>query len=83
MRGPAGRNEGDKSPENPAEIDVRPLGDEHRQHQRNGKISQRNDAVGQDVEPDQAGLPKQANAVRRQLRGIEEMDQIIQPAWHE
>ena len=41
------------------------------------QMGERDEAVGQYVEPDQAGLPKQADAVRRQLRGIEEMDEIV------
>ena len=82
VRGAACRDEHREGPEHPAEIDVRALGDDDAEHDRDGEIGERDQAVGNHVQPDQAGLPKQAHAVGRQLRGIEEVERIVEKARH-
>jgi hypothetical protein len=64
MRQAAGHDEDRECPVDPPKLEVAPLGDQNGQGDRNREIGGGDDGVGGDVEPDQLGLPQQADAVR-------------------
>jgi len=71
--GQAARHDEDaERPVDPSKPKVAALQDENRQRKGNREIGQRYQRVGHDMQPDQLGLPQQANAVGREHRRVQD-----------
>jgi hypothetical protein len=58
MGGAAGENESAEHEEKPVERDITPFADEIDEHQRDGIIGENDDGIGNDVKPNNIGLPQ-------------------------
>ena len=66
MRCAAGQDESGKQPKYPAEVDFRTLPHEIGERKRDRIIRNSGYDIGNQMQPDQPRLPKQAKAVRRE-----------------
>jgi len=69
VRGAAGDDENSETDEHPVECEVASLAHKIQQRERNGKIRERDQQIGSDMQREHIGLPQVAHAVRHESVG--------------